>query len=164
MANIQVKRDEQGKALAGPTSPWEPNSLVRQFFGWDPFREMAPLLRGDVSTFMPAFEVKETKEGYVFKADVPGVKDGDLDVTLSKNRLTVSGKRDAEKQERTDTYYAYERSYGSFSRSFTVPDDVDASGIHADLRDGVLTLFVPRKPEAQPQKIAVKSGQSGPKA
>jgi HSP20 family protein len=164
MANINVRREEQGKAMTTGSPEWEPSRMIRQFFGWDPFREMAPLMRGDLSTFMPAFEVKETKEGYTFKADVPGVKESDLDVTLSKNRLTVSGKRDAEKQERTDTYYAFERSFGSFTRSFTVPDDVEASGIHADLRDGVLTLFVPRKPEAQPQKIAVKSGPTGPKA
>lgn len=164
MANINVKREEPTRAMATPSTEWEPSRMIRQFFGWDPFREMAPLARGDWSGFWPAFEVKESKEGYTFKADVPGVKENDLDVTLSGNRLTVSGKRDAEKQERTDTYYTFERSFGSFTRSFTVPDDVDGTGIHADLRDGVLTLFVPRKPEAMPKKIAVKSATGGPKA
>jgi HSP20 family protein len=158
MPNISVKREPESRAMAPAAPEWEPSRLIRQFFGWDPFREMAPLTRSDLVTFMPAFEVKETKEGYVFKADVPGVKESDIEVTLTGNRLTVSGKRDAEKQERNDTYYTYERSYGSFTRAFTVPDDVESSGIHADLRDGVLTLFVPRKPEAQPKKIAIKSG------
>jgi HSP20 family protein len=164
MSNITVKKESAvpQKAAASVTE-WEPARLMRQFFGWDPFREMSPLLRNEPAAFSPAFEVKETKDGYTFKADLPGVKESDLEVTLTGNRLTVSGKRDAEKEERTDTYYAYERSYGGFSRSFTLPTDVDPAGIHADLRDGVMTLYVPRRPETMPKKIAVKSG-SAPKS
>jgi HSP20 family protein len=106
---------------------------------------------------VPSFEIKETKEAYVFKADVPGIKESDLDVTLTGNRLTVSGKREAEKQEHTDTYYVYERSYGDFARSFTLPEGVDASSVNAELNQGVLTLSIKKTPEAQPKKIAVQS-------
>jgi HSP20 family protein len=70
--------------------------------------------------FVPDFEVKETKEGFVFKADVPGIKEKDLEITMTGNRLTISGKREAEMEERSDTYYACERSYGSFTRAFTL--------------------------------------------
>ena len=85
------------------------------------------------------------------------MKESDLEVTVTGNRLTVSGKREAEKQEHTDTYYSYERSYGDFTRAFTLPDGVDMNGVHAELKDGVLTLSVKKTPEAQPKKIAVQS-------
>ena len=88
------------------------------------------------------------------------MKESDLHITLSGNRLTLSGKRDAEKEEQAQTYYTYERSYGSFTRTFSLPDGIDAKNIHADLRDGVLTMHVPRRPEAQPQKIAVKTSSA----
>lgn len=162
MANINVRREEQPRSTNITSTEWEPARVLRQFFGWDPFREMEPLLRNPPQSFMPAFEIKETKDGYLFKADLPGVREQDVDVTLTDNRLQISGKRDAEKEERTDTYFTYERSYGSFSRAFTLPNDVDTRALHAELRDGVLTLHVPRKPEAQPKKIPLKSG--APKA
>lgn len=107
--------------------------------------------------YAPSFEIKEAKDAYLFKADVPGVKESDLEVTLTGNRLTVSGKREAEKQEQTDTYYTYERSYGDFTRSFTLPEGVDMNSVHADLKEGVLALSIKKKPEAQPKKIAVQS-------
>lgn len=155
MSGIQVKKEEQ-PARATPNYEWDPARMMRQFFGWDPFKEMAPLARGE-STFSPAFEVKESKEGYVFKADVPGVKESDVEITVTGNRLTISGKREAEKQERTDTYYTFERSFGSFARSFTMPPDADLSGTHAELKDGVLTLQVQRRPDLQPKKVPIRT-------
>lgn len=158
MANIAVKKDDPRTLSTGAgTQEWEPSRFIRQFFGFDPFRQMAPLARSDEQTFIPSFEVKETKDGYLFKADVPGLKERDVEITLTQNRLTVSGKRDAEKEEKSDTYYIYERNYGSFSRSFTLPADIDQAGIHADIRDGVLTIHVPRSAAAQPRKIPVQS-------
>ena len=69
-------------------------------------------------TFSPSFEVKETKDSYVFKADVPGVKESDIEGTVTGNRLSISGKREVEHKEQTNTFYTYERSYGDFTRSF----------------------------------------------
>lgn len=155
MSNINVRKTETPARPASP-SYYDPLSFARQFFGWDPFREMAPLARAEGQDFFPAFEVKETPEGYVFKADVPGVKEGDLEITLTGNRLNVAGKREAEKQERSDTFFTYERSYGSFSRLFTLPQTAAADRARADLKDGVLTVMVPRTPETQPKKIEVK--------
>jgi HSP20 family protein len=158
MATINVHKN-------GPTSPkaplaraesaWEPFRGMRDLLAWDPFREMSPFAEMP-STFMPSFEVKETKDAYVFKADVPGIKDNDIDVSLTGSRLTISGKREEEKKEQTDTYYTYERSYGSFTRSFTLPEGIVTSSIAADLKDGVLTINVKKAPEAIPQKIAVQ--------
>ncbi len=105
--------------------------------------------------FTPAFEVKETKDAYIFKADLPGVKEGDLDITLTGDRLTISGKRETEKHEDADRFYAYERSFGSFSRVFTLPEGVDPDSCHAELKEGVLTLRLSKRPEVQPRRITV---------
>src|SRR5262249_47223344 len=112
----------------------------------------------------PSFEVKETKDSYLFKADLPGVKEEELDISLTGNRLTVSGQRQEEKKDEGETYYAYERRYGTFSRAFTLPDGVDAEHVQAGLKDGVLTVVVPKKPEVQPKRIQVKAAAKGEKA
>src|SRR5207245_3094631 len=113
----------------------------------------------EAARFTPDFEIKETKDGFVFKADLPGIKEKDLEVTMTGNRLTISGTRQAEKEESTDTYYACERSYGSFTRAFTLPEGTDGGNhIRAELNDGVLTLLLPKKPELKPRRIDVKVG------
>jgi HSP20 family protein len=119
---------------------------------------MAPFWQEEQpARFVPDFEVKETKEGFLFKADVPGIKEKDLEVTMTGDRLTITGKREAETKETTDTYYACERSYGSFTRSFTLPEGTGSGDrIHAELHQGVLTLLVPKKPELQPRRIELK--------
>jgi HSP20 family protein len=106
--------------------------------------------------FVPHFDVKESEAGYVFKADLPGVKEQDLDISLTGNRLTVSGKRDAEERHESETYFAFERTYGSFTRSFTLPEGADAEHVQAELKSGVLTLVLPKKPENQPRKINLR--------
>jgi HSP20 family protein len=93
--------------------------------------EMAPVLSVEGSSDSPAFEVKETKEAFVFKADVPGIKEQDVEVNVAGNRLTITGKREAEKEDRGDTFYTYERSHGSFSRTFTLPDQTDGEHVRA---------------------------------
>lgn len=81
-------------------------------------------------------------------------------MTMTGNRLTISGKREEEKEERGDTYYACERTYGSFSRAFTLPEGADMEHVQADLKASVLTIAVPKKPEVQPKKVAVKAEKS----
>ncbi len=162
MADIAVRKEAENKPV--PAASWDPFRLswdpfrtMRDLMSWDPFREIAPLYPQAGAGYLPSFEVKENKEAYIFKADVPGIKESDLDISATGNRLTVSGKREAEKRDQGDTYYTYERTYGSFTRSFTLPDGVDMNSVHADLHDGVLTLTVRKTPEAQPKKIAIQS-------
>jgi HSP20 family protein len=160
MANITVRRTSGGDVPAPVGREWEPMRMMRELLGWDPFREMAPawplVTREE---FSPAFDIKETKEGYLFKADMPGIDEKDLEVTLTGNRLSISGKREAEKAERTDTYYRCERSYGSFLRSFTLPEGVDVDHVRSELKNGELTMVVPKKPGMQPKKIEVQTGE-----
>jgi HSP20 family protein len=143
----------------------DPLRLMRDFMSWDPFQEMEPRWpTASPTTFSPSFEVKETKDAYLFHADVPGVREQDLEVTLVGNRLTVSGKREEDKEDRNHTYYACERMYGSFSRSFTMPDGADLEHIRADLKVGVLSIVIPKKPDVQPRRVAISSSEKAPRA
>ena len=162
MGNITVRKENgnvpaHAAALTREQLRAEPFRMMRDLMGWDPFGEMAPFVSQIPAGFAPSFEIKETKDSYLFKADVPGVKESALEVTLTGNRLAISGKRDAEREEQTDTFYAYERSYGSFNRAFTLPEGIDAGGISADLKDGVLSVTVKKKPEVQPKKIEIQT-------
>jgi HSP20 family protein len=158
MADITVRKSSGGSTPA-PIAPreYDPFRAMREMFRWDPFKEMVPSWSELQSEFAPAFEVKENNESYLFKADVPGVKEGDLEVTVTGNRLSITGQRTEESEEKTETYYSRERKYGSFSRSYTLPEGADLEHVHADLKAGVLTVAVPKLPEVQPKKIAVKS-------
>ncbi len=133
-----------------------PERTLRALFGWDPFAEMTPYAQRE-ATFSPQFDVKESAEGYVFRADLPGVAEKDVDISLDGRRLTVSGKREAEEHQESDVHFAYERTFGSFTRSFTLPESADAEHVKAELKNGVLTLLLPKKPENQPRKIALSS-------
>jgi HSP20 family protein len=134
---------------------------MRDVLRWDPLRELEVASGGDYGLFAPNFDVKETKDGYEFRADLPGVREEDLEISLTGNRLTISGKREQEKHEQGDTYYTSERSYGSFSRAFTLPDGTDADNVKAELKNGVLEVLVPKKPEVQPKKIPIGKEQPG---
>ena len=159
MANIAVQKEAQTKPAAPVTARewWDPFRTMRELMRWDPFAEVVPRWPTEEAAFTAAFEVKETKDAFLFKADLPGIKSEDLDIKLTQNRLSVSGKREAEKTEKGDTFYTFERSFGSFTRSFTLPEGVDAEKIEADLKDGVLTLKLPKKPESLPKQISVKA-------
>ncbi|HEY1954335.1 MAG TPA: HSP20 family small heat-shock protein [Polyangiaceae bacterium] len=110
---------------------------------------------GGEDQLLTAFDVKDTPQAFVFHADVPGLKEKDLEVQINGNRLTIRGKREAEREEPGHTYYAYERSYGSFARTFTLPESADVQKCGADLKDGVLTVTVPKKASEQPRTVAV---------
>lgn len=131
----------------------DPYSLARDFLGWDPFYGLTDR---QPSAFAPTFEVKETNEEFVIKADLPGVEDKDLDINLHNGVLSVAGHRDAENRKEGETYAIYERQYGSFTRSFALPDVADSDRIDAKLDGGVLTLRIAKKADAKPRKIALK--------
>lgn len=131
----------------------DPFRMMRDMLRWDPFREIAPMPMG----FVPSVDVKETPKEFIFKADVPGMKEKDIEISLTGNRLTISGKREEEKKTEKDTFYSLERSYGSFSRMFTLPAGAELENVHADLAQGVLTVTVPKKAQVQPKKVDIHS-------
>ena len=129
----------------------DPFAMARELLSWDPFFGGRPQ-----TAFSPAFEVKETTESFVLKADLPGVAEADLDIGVHNSVLTVSGSRQAEERKEGETFALYERQYGSFSRSFALPEMADGERIEAKLDNGVLTLTIAKKAAAKPRKIALK--------
>jgi HSP20 family protein len=157
MANL-IRRRHQGSEVSPPAALGggpDPFRLMRELLRWDPFREMEASFAGERG-LAPSFEVKETKDAYVFRADLPGVKEEDVQIALTGNRLTIGGQREQEQKTEHEQYYASEISYGSFSRSFTLPDGTDPDNVRADMKDGVLSVTVPKKPEVQPRKIEIQ--------
>jgi HSP20 family protein len=128
----------------------DPFSFARELFGWDPF------VVQEASGFIPTFDVKDTGETWVVKADVPGVLEKDLDIAVHDGVLTVGGSRAAEERKEGETYSLYERRYGAFARSFALPDAADPEKIDAKLDNGVLVLTIGKRAESKPRKIAIK--------
>jgi HSP20 family protein len=141
---------------------------------WDPFRELEDMTqrlnrifgRSLVSTekgteamkvaeWAPAVDVCETQNEYTIKAELPEVKKEDVKVTMQDGVLTIQGERKQEKEEKGKRYHRIERSYGSFLRSFDLPENVDESKAKADFKDGVLTLSLPKTEKAKPKAIEV---------
>src|SRR5688572_21624259 len=125
---------------------------------WDPFAGLLAeygfpvprYIERQAETFVPRFEVRESKDSLVLKADLPGVKTDDLDVSVQANVLSISGRRQHEKATEEEHVHMVERTFGSFTRSFTLPEGVDTKGLEAELKDGVLTVTLPKVPEAKP--------------
>jgi HSP20 family protein len=131
---------------------------------WDPFEEMNRLHdhyfsgRGlSKQAFQVAVDIREEDDAFHVDAEVPGLAAEDVKVDIEKNVLTLSGERKVEKEETEGTYRRVERQYGSFTRSFTLPETVDTENISADLNDGVLALRLPKKEAPTPRKISVNT-------
>jgi HSP20 family protein len=151
MADI-VKRGDY------PMPEWEPFRVMREMMrGWDPFRAMGmPQLDRDL--WMPGFEVRENGNALRIMADVPGVRREDLEITVSGNRLFVAGRREVEERGKDENIHTFERSYGSFTRSFMLPENAALDQITSELRDGVLTVVVPMKAAAAARKVPIGGG------
>ncbi len=119
-----------------------------------------PLFRRELTwAKMPAVDVVETEKGYEITADLPGMEEKNIEVKVTDGVLTMKGERQEEKEEKKKDYYLQERSFGSFQRSFELPESVDPEKIEASFKKGVLTVKLPKKPEAQKpvKKIEVKA-------
>lgn len=108
------------------------------------------------SMWAPAVDIKEEKDRFVIRADVPGVDPKDIDVTMEAGVLTIRGERKAEHKEEGEGYYRQERVRGTFYRRFALPDTAEAEGITARGDKGVLEIAIPKKAKAQPKRIEVK--------
>jgi HSP20 family protein len=109
-----------------------------------------------VADWSPQVDVIEDDKQYVIKADLPEMKKDEVKVTTENGVLCISGERKTEKEEKNKKYHRIERSFGSFERAFTVPEDADANKIAAEFKDGVLKVHLPKTPAAKPKPIEVK--------
>lgn len=126
------------------------NSLAR-------FGTFGELVEG--SAWLPAVDIIENDDAILLKADLPGIDPKDVDIQVENATLTLRGERRQEKDVKEEDYRRIERSYGSFVRSFTLPNTVDTEKIQAEYRNGVLELTLPKRAEAKPKqiKVAVKA-------
>lgn len=151
---MNLIRTRESRAIPAQANVLEPFRLMRNLLRWDPYREFN-FPEDAANSFMPSFDVKETADAYVFTADMPGIRREDLDIQLAGNRLSISGRREVESSDQEGQVYSQERSFGTFTRSFTLPEEVESGKVAAELRDGVLHLMVPKSPEVRPQKITI---------
>lgn len=148
------------------------NAITR----WDPFKEMEEMNRRlssifglapartangqeetmTVAQWSPLVDITEDEHEYLIKAELPEVKKEDVKVTVENGTLTITGERKFEKEEKSKKYHRIERSYGSFVRSFSVPDDADDSKVNAEFKDGVLKVRLVKSEKAKPKSIEVK--------
>jgi HSP20 family protein len=164
MANLirrnQNREVSHERGQGGPEYAWDPFRMMDALLRWEPFRSGL----GDAgSAFSPAFDVKETKDAYVVRADLPGVREADIDVSVTGNVVTISGRRELENREEGEQFFALERNYGTFMRTLTLPEGANLDDIKADLKDGVLALTIPKRPEVQPRRISI-GGQDSAKS
>ncbi len=139
---------------------------------WDAFRNMATLhdqvnrlfennpqgSRSDnssLTTWAPAVDIYENENALVIKADLPDMDEKDLDIRVENNTLTVKGERKFEQKVKEENYLRIERTYGSFSRSFSLPNTVNTEAIKAEYKNGVLTVELPKRAESKPKQVKV---------
>lgn len=157
---MEITRRDNGQPSANQAiSLFEPAKLFRELMRWEPFQAIGPVsgIFERSAAFQPSFDIKETKDAYIVKADVPGMREQDIKLSMSGPRLQITGERTQERQDENDTYYTCERTFGSFTRVFTMPDDVDADRVNGEMKDGVLTVTLAKKAGAQPKHIPLKS-------
>lgn len=143
---------------------------------WEPFRGISTLQdqvnrlfdntflgrsESSLASWAPAVDVHETENELVVTADLPGMNEKDLDVHVENNMLTISGERKTESNVKDDNYLRVERSYGSFSRSFSLPNTVNPEAIAAEYKNGVLTVKLPKRAEAKSRQVKVNVAAAG---
>jgi HSP20 family protein len=112
--------------------------------------------------WIPAMDVVETEDHFVLRADLPGLSEKDVNIELEDSVLTISGERKAEHEQRNEGYYRVERASGSFSRSLTLPEGVNADGIQASFDSGVLEVRIPKPEQHKPRKVQISVGGAAP--
>jgi HSP20 family protein len=176
MAEAATKLPTKTEKAAPAPAPFRPFEGLRrevdrliEDFGNGFFRAPAirsafsvePFWRGEMSlgATAPAVNVAETDDAYEITAELPGLDEKNIDVKLANGVLTIKGEKREEKEEKKKDYYLHERHFGSFQRSFQVPDGVDAEKVQAAFKNGVLTVTLPKSPDAQKaeKKIAIKA-------
>ncbi len=162
---VPVKTEEGKRSERSALQAWRPFENLRrdvnrlfEDFGYDtwlsPFRrstfDMKPLWRREFTAeTLPAVDIVEKDTAYEVTADVPGFDEKNIEVKVVDGSLSIKGERKSEKEEKKEDYYLSEREFGSFERSFSLPEGIDTDKIEASLKKGVLTVTLPKKPEAQ---------------
>jgi HSP20 family protein len=155
-------------ALTRPENRWSPfkemedlqdrmNTILGSVFGRAPLRQDGDREEAITSAaWAPLVDITEDDKEYLIKAELPEIKKENVKVTVENGVLTLTGERKFEKEEKGRKYHRVERAYGSFTRSFTLPDDADAAKVNAEFKDGLLSVRVAKHEAARPKTIEVK--------
>jgi HSP20 family protein len=139
-----------------PARLWpESASLFDDFFSDFPFTSFSQNRSGE--RWLPSVDIMEKAGNLILRAEVPGVDEKDIDLKLEGNVLTLKGEKKQKLEENSNNYHRMESFYGTFSRSFTLPDSVDRDQIKADYKNGILEITIPQKPEVRPREIPVST-------
>ena len=130
----------------------------RMFNDWT-----VPSLWSEERVVVPAFDVSETEKEYVISGEIPGINPKDLEVTVTDGIVSVKGEKKQEKEEKEENYHRIERHYGSFQRSFRLPENINKEELDASYKDGILRLTLPKSKESEVKKIEVKEKKSSKK-
>jgi HSP20 family protein len=117
--------------------------------------------QSDMATWAPAVDIYEAQNELVAKVDLPGVDEKDIDIRLENNTLTIRGERKFEKSVNEDNYLRVERAYGSFTRTFSLPNTVNSEAINATYNNGVLTVHLPKREESKPKQVKINVAGNG---
>ena len=131
----------------------EMDRLFDRFFDWEPGWETLEV----GGEWAPKIDLSETRDAYVVRAEIPGVEQKDIQVSLQNELLTIKGEKAKEKEEKDEHYHRMERSYGGFARAMRLPAAVDASKVAASFKDGVLMVTLPKTPAAKGTTIPIKA-------
>jgi HSP20 family protein len=139
---------------------WNPWGDLDEFFGRIPrdLQSRQSGLLGEAADWRPAANIVENDKEYLIKADLPEVKQEDIDVSIASGVLTISGERRYEKSSEGEKEHRRETFHGTFQRSFALPDDVDVEKIKADTKDGVLVVHLPKQAVKKPESVKIKVG------
>ena len=134
---------------------YNPGFRMREFRrGFDLLNSMLDEFNGDNENgFVPAINTREGEYAYHIEVDLPGIKKEDIDIKVEDNTLVISGERKMKEELKEENYYKIESSFGSFSRSFSLPEEADVENIHAESKDGVLEVVVPKLESAKVDKV-----------
>jgi HSP20 family protein len=136
---------------------WEPFREVEEMFRqYSPFFSRALRRNGESGEWMPVADISETDKEYLIKAELPEVKKEDVKVTLDNGVITISGERRHEKEQKDANEIRVESFYGTFSRSFSLPENIDANTIRAETKDGVLRVRIPKTQATSPQAVSIE--------
>jgi HSP20 family protein len=139
----------------------EMNRLFNTFFDAPASTHGGSGTSNTLRRWLPAMDLVETEGDFVLRADLPGLSDSDVNVELEDNVLTISGERKSDHEERKEGYYRVERAWGSFSRSLTLPEGVDPTGVKASFDKGVLEVRVPKPEARKPRRVSISVGGEG---
>jgi HSP20 family protein len=131
---------------------------LSRIFGQQPASKEGGKEEMTMAEWSPLVDISEDEKEYLVKAELPDIKKEDIKLSVHDNVLSISGERKYEKEEKGKKYHRVERTYGSFLRSFTLPEDADASKIAAESKDGILKVHLPKSEKAKPKSIEVKVG------